>query len=228
MHLNFGTLRRSFVVILFFSFFCFSAISQNDTLVFGHFSIEQGLSHKDVTSIIQDSLGFMWYGTRSGLNKFDGYHFVSFKHEPLNKNSLVSDDITCMSVDRKGIIWIGTKMKGVNRLDTYSGKFTTIQSQKDVEGSLNDNCITGILADTIRHLVWIGTASNGLNLLDPATGKITYYKYSGDVRSISNNAISCVKMDKHGRRETRPLLPMFLKNKLLQHLLRHGGTLKTK
>src|SRR5262245_24418591 len=91
--------------------------SKNDTLYFRHFSTAQGLSHNDVTSIIQDSLGFMWYGTQSGLNKFDGYGFVSYKHDPKNKNSLVSDDISCLSVEKSGIIWIGTKTKGINKLD---------------------------------------------------------------------------------------------------------------
>ena len=164
-------------------FFCFIllfssarlALSQNDTVYFRHFSVEQGLSHRNVTSIIQDSLGFMYYGTKEGFNKFDGYGFVPFKHDPKNKNSVISDDITCLAVQKSGIIWIGTAMKGVNRYDPYSGIFTLFQNETSNSSSLSDDRITAIRPDTFNHVIWIGT-ENGLNAYDLKTEKILIAK----------------------------------------------------
>src|SRR6185503_9319892 len=160
------TTLRYFVALLIFLFHGEKIFSQNDTLYFRHFSTAQGLSHNDVTSIIQDSLGFMWYGTQSGLNKFDGYGFVTYKHDPKNKNSPVSDDIGCLSVEKSGMIWIGTRTKGVNKLDPYTGIFTLYQHKEGDANSLSGDFISCIRADSTSGLIWIGTTAMGLNLLD--------------------------------------------------------------
>ena len=101
--------KKIHCLVLFVLLFGNSLLAQNDTLFFRHYSVEHGLSHNNVTSIIQDSLGFMWYGTTEGLNKFDGYNFIAYKHDPKNPNSLTSDDISCLAVDKSGIIFIGTR-----------------------------------------------------------------------------------------------------------------------
>jgi signal transduction histidine kinase/ligand-binding sensor domain-containing protein len=176
------------------------SFSQNDTLYFRHFSTAQGLSHNDVTSIVQDSLGFMWYGTQSGLNKFDGYGFVTYKHDPKNKNSLVSDDISCLSVEKSGIIWIGTKTKGVNKLDPYTGIFTSYQHKEGEANSLNDNYISCITADSTSGLICIGTISKGLSMFNSA--KKTFKVYLHDERSphsLSNDSITCIARNKDGK-----------------------------
>ncbi|MEO8148111.1 MAG: two-component regulator propeller domain-containing protein [Bacteroidia bacterium] len=188
-------------VSLLMTLFCihYAAISQNDTLYFRHYAVEQGLSHNNVTSIIQDSLGFMWYGTQSGLNKFDGYGFITFKHDPKNKNSLVSDDINCMTVEKSGIIWIGTQLKGVNRLDPYSGIFTTYQHQDNNSNSLSEDLITSIKADTVSELIWIGTYSKGLDVFDPVHSTFRHYDHTlRDSSSISSNSITCIAESKEG------------------------------
>jgi ligand-binding sensor domain-containing protein len=174
-----------------------SAFAQNDTLYFGHYSIEQGLSHNDVTSIIQDSLGFMWYGTEAGLNKFDGYSFIVYRHDPKNTNSLASDDISCMSVDKSGIIWIGTKMKGINRLDPYTGIFTAFQHIENDTHSLSDDRITSIYVDTLTHHIWIGTATHGLNEYNPLNNTFTnFISEASDPSTICGNNIACITQDR--------------------------------
>src|SRR5207253_2149128 len=99
--------KNHLLFLIFFSLYASNFYAQDDTLYFRHFSVNEGLSNRNVSSVIQDSLGFMWYGTQEGLNKFDGYKFVPFKHDPKNKNSLIGDDISCLSVEKSGMIWIG-------------------------------------------------------------------------------------------------------------------------
>ncbi|MEJ2354171.1 MAG: two-component regulator propeller domain-containing protein, partial [Anaerolineales bacterium] len=64
------------------------SISSRRDLKFEHLSVEHGLSHSSVNCIFQDSQGFMWFGTDDGLNKFDGYTFRVYRHEPGNLGSL--------------------------------------------------------------------------------------------------------------------------------------------
>ncbi len=140
----------------------------------------------------------MWYGTREGLNKFDGYKFIPFKHDPKNKNSLVSDDISCLSVQKNGMIWIGTRMKGLNLYSPYSGVFTVFQHDENNTSSLSDDRITALYTDEARKIIWVGT-SNGLNCYDLRSGKINIFKNDKQNNSsISDNYITAITKDKNG------------------------------
>ncbi|MBI3500942.1 MAG: hypothetical protein HY063_04030 [Bacteroidetes bacterium] len=197
---------KIFLAIIFL--FTGKLFSQNDTLFFRHYNLEHGLSNRNVTSVIQDSLGFMWYGTHEGINKFDGYKFIPFKHDPKNPNSLVSDDVTCLAVEKNGMIWIGTKMKGVNLFSPYSHEFKIFHHDEKNPSSLSDDRISSLYVDSIHQVIWIGTM-NGLNALDIKTKKISVYKHdeknnfsqrtdSDNVGTLSNDKVTAVKVDKKG------------------------------
>ncbi|MGZ3778606.1 MAG: ligand-binding sensor domain-containing protein, partial [Mucilaginibacter sp.] len=79
------------VVALFFT--CINAFGQSSQYRFSQLDISNGLSHNQVTCIFKDSEGFMWFGTASGLNRYDGYSFKIFKHDADNKNSVLNDFI---------------------------------------------------------------------------------------------------------------------------------------
>ncbi|GAA4463205.1 hybrid sensor histidine kinase/response regulator transcription factor [Nibrella saemangeumensis] len=68
-----------------------------------HYGPEQGLSHREVNAIFQDKQGFMWFGTRFGLNRFDGLRFTTFTRE---KNGLDFDDVQAIAQDADGLIWL--------------------------------------------------------------------------------------------------------------------------
>ena len=87
------------------------------TINFKHISLDQGLSQSSIFSIIQDSKGFMWFGTQDGLNKYDGYDFTVFKPDPDIPTSLSHNQISFLYEDRNGMIWIGTTGGGLNRFD---------------------------------------------------------------------------------------------------------------
>ena len=120
-----NTFFRQFVgcSILFF-FLSRVAFSQQGELKFERISIEQGLSQNTITAIIQDSQGFIWFGTLDGLNKYDGYDFKIYKHTPADTNSLSASSIWSVYEDRLGIIWIGTLAAGLNRFDPSTERFT--------------------------------------------------------------------------------------------------------
>ena len=83
--------------------------SQNNKTVFEHFSTEQGFSQGVVFSILQDSKGFMWFGSENGLIRYDGYKFKVFKHNPDDEKSLSSNIVISIYEDRSGVYGLERK-----------------------------------------------------------------------------------------------------------------------
>jgi signal transduction histidine kinase/ligand-binding sensor domain-containing protein len=83
---------------------------------FRHYQVENGLSNNSVFCSVQDKNGFMWFGTKDGLNRFDGYRFKTFHINAGNESSLTNDHITALALDQHGVLWVGSK-KGLFRFD---------------------------------------------------------------------------------------------------------------
>lgn len=89
--------------------FAFSALGQNSQYRFSQLDVSNGLSHNQVNSIFKDSGGFMWFGTASGLNRFDGYNFKVFKHDSNDKNSIKDDFIGKVFEGPDKKLWISMR-----------------------------------------------------------------------------------------------------------------------
>lgn len=88
---------------------CFTSIAQENKYQFSHLDINDGLSHNQINCVYKDSEGFMWFGTSSGLNRYDGYTFKVFKHSSKNKNSLVDDYIVNIFEGPGQKFWLETR-----------------------------------------------------------------------------------------------------------------------
>src|SRR5262245_34747829 len=84
---------------------------------------EAGLSHNSVYSLLQDRQGFLWVGTVDGLNRYDGYTFLTYRHDPSDSRSLSNPVVRCLLEDSRGELWVGTD-NGLDRLDRRQGRFT--------------------------------------------------------------------------------------------------------
>lgn len=190
------TIIRTFLTILLAGL-CVDAYSQKQVLRFEHLETSQGLSQSNVICILQDAKGFMWFGTRDGLNKYDGYGFTVYRNDPQNKNSLSHNTVEALAEDSQGNIWIGTNGGGLNKFDPSKGKFTRyIHDDKD-SGSISGNLVRGnaMMIDSEKNL-WIGT-STGLNKLAPNSNRFVHYMHSDDnPQSISNNDIRAICEDR--------------------------------
>ncbi len=166
---------------------------QNKNLRFEHFSIEQGLSQSIVTSIIQDKNGFLWFGTEDGLNRYDGYQFTVFKHDPDDSLSISDNGIMSLFKDRNDEIWIGTDKRGLNKYNYKTGKFVHIKTDEDFAC-----CKVNSICDDNKGNLWVGT-DRGLFKYKPGYGSLTSYKnIPDDLNSISNNTVKTVFYDKDG------------------------------
>ena len=100
------------VIILFFPI----QLIEAQSYFFKHYQVENGLSNNAIYCSTQDKNGFMWFGSRDGLNRFDGYHFKTYKTDDTEK-SLVPDLIYCITSDTKGKLWVGCT-KGLYYFDS--------------------------------------------------------------------------------------------------------------
>ena len=93
------SLQWAFLLI---TLFCLTPNSnaQNENLRFEHIGIEEGLSNENVTAILQDSKGYIWFGTWDGLNKYDGYTFTKYKFDPFDSNSISQNFIYTIFEDK--------------------------------------------------------------------------------------------------------------------------------
>lgn len=165
------------LIVMVFTVMVFSN-SDAQNLKFEHYNDNDGLSHNSVRHIVQDEKGFLWLGTFSGLNRFDGYQFKSHLSNSLEKNKLYNDDITDLKLDKaSNNLWIGTR-KGLTCLELDTQKFTTYLSQKSANNSFPDEEIRSVYIDKFKR-VWVGTKGAGVYMFFPEENRFSKIKLDG-------------------------------------------------
>ncbi len=131
---------------------------------FNHISIEDGLSESVVFCIIQDSYGFMWFGTQDGINRYDGYKFKVYKNDNGKSDTVCDNSIRSLVEDKNRNLWIGTE-NGLSRYDRENECFHNFKFTSDQRNGNADNDIRKIVEDPSGNL-WIGTYGAGLLFFD--------------------------------------------------------------
>ena len=112
---------------------------------FSHLGVEDGLSQVSILSIFQDSEGYIWFGTRNGANRYDGYEFKVYQNEVNNPASISDNYIRKISEDKDKNIWIGTS-NGVNCID-----YRTQQISRFYPQAINPQITTNAVNNFLRH-----------------------------------------------------------------------------
>lgn len=183
-------------------------------------STADGLSHNQVTAILQDSKGFLWFATESGLNRYDGYTFTTYMEEPFNSKSLSDSHVETLFESKDGVLWVGCK-SGLNRFDPQTGSSIRYFHNPEDANSLSHNHIKSI-AENSDGTLWVATWGGGLNLLDPLTGMVTRIMASpNNSNGLVDNAIRNILVDQDG------LLWIGTRDKGLQTYNRNSGQFKS-
>lgn len=183
---------KKIINTIFLLLITFTLHSQTSTYKFERLSIKDGLSHSNVYAIIQDQSGYMWFGTQDGLNKYDGYNFTIYRHDPSNPNSLSTGNFGKIYQDSSGIFWFGTFGGGVDRYNPKTNTFTNFSNERGNYQSLSNNQITFFHKDK-EGTLWVGTASGGLNKYNPENETFTRYNYNpSDPKSLSHIRAKCI------------------------------------
>ncbi len=159
---------------------------------FQHYTSEDGLSQRSVMSILQDKKGYLWFGTRDGLNKFDGNKFIIYKHDTEDPKSLSNNNIHSIYEDKSGNLWVGTK----NGLNKYNPKEDNFIQYKQSD-NIRDNIIWDI-KEIDHNLIWIAT-DNGIKEINTVSNKIKKIQSQTNKRnSISDNKTRYILKSKDG------------------------------
>ena len=175
-----------------------STIPEGQDLRFEHLTSEDGLSNNRALSVIRDSQGFMWFGTLDGLNRYDGYEFRVYRHDPDDEHSLSANLIMALYQDRDDYLWVGTSGGGLNRYDPATEQFNHYRHDPADPYTLSSDNVTVIFQDR-ADILWIGTDGGGLNRYDPSTATITRYANNpDDPYSLSHNVVWALHEDVQG------------------------------
>jgi len=208
--------NRNILLFLNFLFFYSNIIAQKLNLEFEHLTTKDGLSQSTITCILQDSKGFMWFGTQNGLNKYDGYTFTNYLHDSDNPVSLMGSFVMGITEDSEGNLWIGTESGlnkydrsidgfirynhdiidgGLNMFDRDNEKFIQYKHDDDNPYSLSSNDIIAIFEDN-RNNLWIGSMNGDLDLFDRGN-ELFYHQYYKN-KKLTNNEIWNIAGDSEG------------------------------
>lgn len=122
--------------------------------LFENLGAAEGLSQGMIYDMLQDRKGFLWFATKDGLNRYDGYSFRVYQNDPFNPFSLSDNEVQAMLEDNRGRVWAGTVANGLNVLEPATGKFYQISRLS----SQNISC----LAQTADGAIWAGSGK-GVN-----------------------------------------------------------------
>lgn len=171
--------------------------AQAPELKFRHLGNEQGLSNSTIETILQDSRGFMWFGTRDGLNKYDGYQITVYRYDAADSNSISDNYIKCLYEDSEHTLWIGT-LNGLNRFNPAKNNFTRYRHNPQNKNSLSHNLVTGICEDDKKRL-WIGTYGGGLNILERKSGNFDPILHRpGEKDGLADNRVNVLYKNASG------------------------------
>ena len=170
-------------------------IDGND-IRFSRLSTAQGLSQTRVLGIVEDDQGFLWFGTQYGLDRYDGYEYKVFTHDPARENSLSCVYIHSLFKDRSGTLWVGCD-HFLDRFDNISETFTHYQI--DTAGTSEVANPVDRISQDRAGMLWLATG-RGLFGLNPDTGKIVHFVHDpSNSLSLGNNAVKCSLEDSSGR-----------------------------
>ncbi len=169
------------LIVIFLGFNGFLLQAQKEQIsetnyYFDHITVKEGLSQGSVLSIHQDQLGFMWFGTRDGLNQYDGYNFKVFKNQLGDSTSISGNIIRDIKEDTQGNVWIANE-KGLSKYDADQERFHNYP----LSFTIKKSSIIDVIFISKEGQIWVG-GNFGVLLFNPEQEE-----YSTDIMSRYDN-----------------------------------------
>lgn len=165
------------------------------TVVFQSLDIDDGLSQMTASAMLEDRRGFLWIGTQSGLNRFDGYAFRVYRRDFRNPDSLPGDYILDLAEGPDGRIWIATMSNGLAVYDPELDRFDRYRHDPQRASSLRQNRLNAVAVDD-QGAVWVGT-SRGLSRLQPGTRSFEHFDLA--TGALDEARVLTLEVDHQGR-----------------------------
>lgn len=158
---------------------------QTKQFFFKKYQVESGLSHNTVWCVLQDSYGFMWFGTSDGLNRFDGQRFKVYRNDIQDNFSLGNNAVQSLFEDERRNIWIGTT-SGIYIYNRTEDQFIHFNKKTDYGVSISSEIKKVIRTE--KGQIWIATLGQGIFIYEPKTDKLKQHsQYTSFVWDISQD-----------------------------------------
>lgn len=187
---DYKRMKKSTPIILILWLIATNIAAQITDFKSEHYAVDDGLSQGSANCIFQDKKGFIWIGTQDGLNKFDGYKFTTYQHNPLDTNTISANWVYGIDEDDNGILWIATQ-NGLNAFNPRTNKFKKYYTHQ--QSSSNNEEIFAVLVG-MDGFIWF-KSSKFLYKLDTANNTISVYEHSLDyfVNNKSDNGFPMIE-----------------------------------
>ena len=179
---------------------CISSLllyAQQDQIQFSGLDLSDGLSHNQVNTIVKDAKGLMWFGTLSGLNRYDGYQFKVFKHDPGDSTSLTDDFITNIYTLPDNKLYLDTR-GGPGIYDPESETFIRNVKVYFQKIHIPARVIRDVIKDN-RGNFWFNAAEDGVFRYSPSSGQTQHFSCDGKTaQSLVKGGIAALQKDSKG------------------------------
>lgn len=191
-------MKSSVVLYFLITLLIGSSTAFGQQVFFNRVPPPEGQAFMHITGMAQDRQGYMWFASKKGLFRYDGYQMITFKHNPLDSTSLSTDALEAIAIDSAGIIWIATYGgAGLERFDPNTMKFTHFRHDPADPSTLGFGWVSAVLVDR-DGVLWVGTG-NGLDRYDAKNNRFIHYRNQpNDPSSLSCNAVVALYEDRLG------------------------------
>ena len=164
------------------------------------YTTESGLPSSQVKDIFQDSRGFIWISTESGLARFDGMDFTTFRFARDRADALASDLVPTVFEDSRGVLWVGTSM-GLQTFNPDNSSFSHIDLRDpEVPGSTQYvSDILEVRTGPSSTELWVATSQQGVYILDTETHALKDGRRGILNRELASPFVNRVFQDASGR-----------------------------
>lgn len=205
------TLLSGFVLAIFFLIQPSPVLAQSEnaptsllsteapTLRFEHLKVGDGLAQGSANTITQDSRGYIWITTQSGLHRYDGYEFKVYNYTAFDSTSLSEGWVWAVEESDNGDLWVTTNSGGLNRMDRATGTFKHYVHDPDDSTSISSDWTQFIHEDSNGDL-WVTTQRDGLNRMRSGNdGHFEKFRHDHDDSStVSSDVLTSIEEDSEG------------------------------
>jgi ligand-binding sensor domain-containing protein/signal transduction histidine kinase len=186
-------IKKIILFILLSLFNIYPIFSQAKHIKFRNFQIKDGLAGSRVNCLFVDFKGYLWIGTNDGLNKYDGYHFTTYRHNQSDSLTLSDNYIKSIFEDKNKTLWICT-LSDISYYDRKKNVFVPIEL-KTIKADLSNLAISSGLTDKLGN-IWLATKGNGLIRFNKNKRALDIFNYSPkNDNSLHSNYLWSLCMD---------------------------------